>query len=55
MRVIAGTYRSRFLKSLKGLFLRPTCDRPQLRWLPAEHKWMYNAVRRNPCLPPPPV
>jgi 16S rRNA (guanine966-N2)-methyltransferase len=27
MRVIAGTYRSRILKSLKGLALRPTSDR----------------------------
>ena len=27
MRVIAGTYRSRILKSLKGLELRPTSDR----------------------------
>lgn len=27
MRVIAGTYRSRVLKSLKGLALRPTSDR----------------------------
>ena len=27
MRVIAGTYRSRILKSLKGLALRPTTDR----------------------------
>src|ERR1700730_15987829 len=27
MRVIAGTYRSRLLKSLKGLALRPTSDR----------------------------
>jgi 16S rRNA (guanine966-N2)-methyltransferase len=27
MRVIAGTYRSRILKSLKGLDLRPTSDR----------------------------
>jgi len=27
MRVIAGTYRSRQLKSLKGLALRPTSDR----------------------------
>jgi 16S rRNA (guanine966-N2)-methyltransferase len=27
MRVIAGTYRSRVLKSLKGLALRPTADR----------------------------
>src|SRR4029077_12844639 len=27
MRVIAGTYRSRILKSLKGLTLRPTSDR----------------------------
>jgi 16S rRNA (guanine966-N2)-methyltransferase len=27
MRVIAGTYRSRMLKSLKGLALRPTSDR----------------------------
>jgi len=27
MRVIAGTYRSRVLKSLKGLVLRPTSDR----------------------------
>jgi 16S rRNA (guanine966-N2)-methyltransferase len=27
MRVIAGTYRSRILKSLKGLSLRPTSDR----------------------------
>src|SRR6202521_4228217 len=27
MRVIAGTYRSRSLKSLKGLALRPTSDR----------------------------
>src|SRR5580704_13371476 len=27
MRVIAGTYRSRTLKSLKGLALRPTSDR----------------------------
>jgi 16S rRNA (guanine966-N2)-methyltransferase len=27
MRVIAGTFRSRFLKSLKGLALRPTSDR----------------------------
>lgn len=27
MRVIAGTYRSRILKSLKGLRLRPTSDR----------------------------
>lgn len=27
MRVIAGTYRSRHLKSLKGLALRPTSDR----------------------------
>jgi 16S rRNA (guanine966-N2)-methyltransferase len=27
MRIIAGTYRSRILKSLKGLALRPTSDR----------------------------
>jgi 16S rRNA (guanine966-N2)-methyltransferase len=27
MRVVAGTYRSRILKSLKGLALRPTSDR----------------------------
>src|SRR6266481_5180422 len=27
MRVIAGTYRSRILRSLKGLALRPTSDR----------------------------
>jgi 16S rRNA G966 N2-methylase RsmD len=27
MRVIAGIYRSRILKSLKGLALRPTSDR----------------------------
>src|SRR6516164_10135998 len=27
MRIIAGTYRSRQLKSLKGLALRPTSDR----------------------------
>jgi len=27
MRVIAGTYKSRILKSLKGLALRPTSDR----------------------------
>ena len=27
MRVIAATYRSRILKSLKGLALRPTSDR----------------------------
>src|SRR5262252_3959956 len=27
MRVIAGSYRSRILKSLKGLALRPTSDR----------------------------
>jgi hypothetical protein len=27
MRVIAGTYRSRIWKSLKGLALRPTSDR----------------------------
>jgi 16S rRNA (guanine966-N2)-methyltransferase len=27
MRVISGTYRSRILKSLKGLALRPTSDR----------------------------
>src|ERR1700720_4174645 len=27
MRVIAGNYRSRILKSLKGLALRPTSDR----------------------------
>ena len=27
MRVIAGTYRSRILKSLKGQALRPTSDR----------------------------
>jgi 16S rRNA (guanine966-N2)-methyltransferase len=26
MRIIAGTYRSRILKSLKGLALRPTSD-----------------------------
>ena len=27
MRIIAGTYRSRILKGLKGLALRPTSDR----------------------------
>jgi 16S rRNA G966 N2-methylase RsmD len=27
MRIIAGKYRSRILKSLKGLALRPTSDR----------------------------
>ncbi len=37
MRVIAGTYRSRILKSLKGLALRPTSDRLRetlLSWSP---------------------
>ena len=28
MLVIAGTYRSRILKSVKGLAQRPTCDLP---------------------------
>jgi len=39
MRVIAGTYRSRILKSLKGLALRPTSDR--LR------ETLFNVLARN--------
>jgi 16S rRNA G966 N2-methylase RsmD len=43
MRVIAGTYRSRLLKSLKGLALRPTSDR--LRQLPTEWQRRYHLAR----------